>query len=133
MVWIYAFESDPKFGPDAQTLLNAIDLGRHTLLTSYFLLAELLVAPVKRQNGFLSAAYRRAILARSGHVIPFTERAANTFAHIRATEKVSPPDAIHLALAGSAGVDVFVTGDTQVKPLLVPGVGEIVGLGHKIV
>ena len=132
MVWIYALESNPEFGTQAQSILKALDKGQHTLLTSHFLLAELLVAPVKKGDVFLAASHGQALRSRSGHVVQFTERVAAAFAQIRAQKQVSSPDAIHLALAASAGADLFVTGDTRLKRLVVPGIGQIVDLSYTL-
>ena len=132
MVWIYAFEANPLFGTQAQQVLDAVELRRHTLLTSHFLLAELLVAPVKKSDVFLTTSYRRALLARSGQVVSFTEHAADAFAHIRAVQRVSPADAIHLALAASAGADFFVSVDARLKKVTVPGGCQIVDLSHPL-
>ena len=72
-------------------------------------------------------------MAKSGQVVPFTERAARMFAQVRAQQKVSSPDAIHFAIAASAGVDLFVTGDARLKRVSVPGIGRVVDFSYKLV
>jgi predicted nucleic acid-binding protein len=41
---------------------------------------------------------------------------------IRAQTRVSQADGIHLASAAAAGVDLFVTNDTQLQKLAIPGI-----------
>ena len=43
--------------------------------------------------------------------------------------RVTPADAIHLASAAAAGVDLFLTNDRALQPLLIPGIHFIAGLG----
>lgn len=126
MVWVYALEDHPEFGKQAQGLLRQIRIGRHTTLTSHFLLAELLVPHVRRRDPFIIAAYRQMMLASPAReVIPFGTDAAMRFAEVRAVHRVKQPDAIHLALAASSGADAFITADTRLNKLTVPGIGLI--------
>ncbi len=126
MVWVYALENHPRFGIDALQLLKRIRTGNHITLTSHFLLGELLVPHIRRQDQFTIAAYRRMMLeSPANEVIPFSADAAMRFAELRAAHKVKQPDAIHLALAASANADAFVTADSRLNKLSVPGIGGI--------
>ena len=126
MIWVYALENHPTFGKPAQQLLGMIRRGQHTTLTSSFLLAELLVPHVRRQDRFVIASYRRMLSASPAmEVVPFGEEAALHFAAIRAAHKVKQPDAIHLALAASAGADAFLTIDNRLKALTIPGINLV--------
>jgi hypothetical protein len=53
---------------------------------------------------------------------------------IRATTSAKPADAIHLAAAAAAGVDVFFTNDTRLLKLhlRIPGIQYITGLNAQI-
>src|ERR1700676_5118076 len=114
MVWIYAFEGNSPFGAAAQTLLRNLRATGHTVLVSHFLLAELLVVPVRSGNTFLIASYKRAMLASSTvELASFTADAAVTFATRRARHRTPSADAIHLSLAATAQADVFVTADSR--------------------
>ena len=42
-----------------------------------------------------------------------------------ATGEAKPADALHLALAASAGADYFVTTDTKLHSLIIPGIIHI--------
>jgi predicted nucleic acid-binding protein len=133
MVWIYLFEGSPDFGTSAQALLSYIRAGEHTLLTSHFLLGEILVVPIRKNDAFTVASYRRMLVETSAvEVLPFTAETAVQFATIRAAHRTSSPDALHLALAASGGADVFVTGDGGLTKLSVPGIGQIVDLSYRL-
>jgi len=56
------------------------------------------------------------------HFLPFDEGAVLTFSRLRAKEKLKVADAIHLACAASAGIDLLLTGDKQLLKLHVPGI-----------
>ena len=126
MVWIYALEDHPTFGAAAQQLLLSLRAGRHTILSSHFLLAEVLVLPTRQRDAFTIAAYKRTLLVSdSVSVIPFHADAAGRFAELRATQRVKSPDAIHLALAASARADAFLTTDIRLLQLTIPGISRI--------
>ncbi len=128
MVWIYALEGNERFGAHAQALLTALRRGRHGLLASNFVLAEVLVAPRRDGDSALVQSYRWAIRSREVELVPFTQRTAVAFADIRGRFRVKAPDAIHLALAATGSADVFVTVDERLQRLMVPGIGRIAGL-----
>ena len=133
MVWIYAFEGNPHFGSAAQSFIRGLRNGQHTLLTSHFLLGELLVLPLRNNNSFLIAAYKQALTeSTTVEVVPFTAEVATTFARCRATYRTHPADSIHLALAASAGCDSFVTVDSRLQKLSLPGIGKIIDLTQSV-
>lgn len=132
MVWIYAIEANPQFGPTAQDLLRKIRASGHTLLTSHMLLAELLVAPARKDDTATVAAYRRMLTGPGVEVVPFTAEVAVRFGYIRAQFRTQPADSIHLALAANAGADKFVSGDILLSRIAVPGIGQIVDLNYQV-
>jgi predicted nucleic acid-binding protein len=96
MVWIYLIEGNSQFGTSVQALLNGIRTGGHTLLTSNFLLGEILVEPVRKNDAFTVASYRRMLVETSAvEVVPFTAETAVQFAAIRAAHRTSSPDSLH--------------------------------------
>jgi predicted nucleic acid-binding protein len=54
--------------------------------------------------------------------LSFDGSAVDTFASLRAEQKLATADAIHLACAASKSVDLFLTGDKQLTKQIVPGV-----------
>lgn len=133
MVWIYAFEGNPHFGSAAQSFIRNLRNGRHILLTSHFLLGELLVLPFRNNDSFLIAAYQQALTeSATVEVVPFTSEVATTFAHCRAAHRTHQADSIHLALAASARSDFFVTVDSRLRNISFTGIGKIVDLTYSV-
>lgn len=64
--------------------------------------------------------------------LPFDEKAVSPFSKLRATTKLRAPDAIHLACAAAAGIDLYLTGDTQLFKLDVPGIQFIADFNSPI-
>jgi predicted nucleic acid-binding protein len=58
-------------------------------------------------------------------MVPLSTDVAERFADIRAITRVKPADALHLAFAASAGTDYFVTTDTKLHALNIPGIKHI--------
>jgi len=98
------------------------------LCTGAFTLGELLVAPEKQNDQILRDKIQTYFDGPSVEVLPFDTVTARQYAKIRSSGKVSPADAIHLATASSASVDLFLTNDREVQKLIVPGIQFIDGL-----
>jgi predicted nucleic acid-binding protein len=109
MLWVYCFEGHPAFGPPTQTFVNRMRAARHEFLSSHLILAEVPVLPKRNRDIFTATTYRRFFLSSAVHLIPFALDPAERFADLRAAARVKPADALHLALAASAGADYFVT------------------------
>jgi hypothetical protein len=62
--------------------------------------------------------------------LPFDLAAARNFARLRArtTQRIRPPDAIQLACAATAGVDLFITNVTRLHGLHVDGIQFITSI-----
>jgi predicted nucleic acid-binding protein len=98
---------------------------RSVFLSSHLILAEVLVVPKRNSDLFTSMKYRRFFLSSAVSLIPFATEVAERFADIRASTRVKPADALHLALAASGGVDCFVTTDTRLHSLTISGIARI--------
>jgi predicted nucleic acid-binding protein len=89
---------------------------------------EVLVRPVAMK----AAAVERRYLEFFRHpiigVLPFDLRAAEAYARIRQDRAIRPPDAIQLACAAAAGVDLFMTNDNRLGKRLVPRINFITSL-----
>lgn len=132
MLFIYLVEDHREFGEPVKKLLSLCEQQGHSIHASVFTLAELLVAPRKTGNTELAEAFRQTLRPPAVHLIPFTERTANRCADIRATMKVTPADAIQLACASEAGMNLFVTHDKTLHGKKVLGIDFIIGLDGKI-
>jgi len=61
-------------------------------------------------------------------LLPFTVETAERYARIRGDNRVSPPDAIHLASAAHAGVNLFLTNDHRFARASDSGIDFIAGM-----
>lgn len=112
---------------------KTIDLRRRMLqrgdqlLTSAMTLGEILVRPMELGDEVAAQKYE-ADLSRGATIIPFDLKASRIYAKIRTDRGVKPPDAIQLACAANAVVDLFVTNDTRLQGKFVPGIQFIASL-----
>ena len=91
------------------------------LLTSALTLGEVLVKPMEADDQGLRQRYEHAITT-GATVLPFDMRAAPRFAEIRRDRSIRAPDAIQLACASAAGVDLFITNDDRLSRKRVRGI-----------
>lgn len=97
------------------------------IVTTAMTLGEVLVKPTKLGQTTLIEQYDRAIRT-TAQVISFEPSIAWRYASLRATHTIRNADAIQLACAAHVGVDLFITNDTQLQSLNVPGIGFIAPL-----
>lgn len=97
------------------------------LYTSTLTLGELLVKPLEASDPELAAKYEDA-LSKGATIVPFGTDAARTFASIRRDRSIRPPDAIQLACAAQAKVDLFITNDDRLSKKIVPGIQFLTSL-----
>ena len=123
-VFIYLFEDYEPFSSMVDSVWRRMIQRGDKLVTSAMTLGELLVKPSKLGQASLIEQYDRAIRARA-QVISFDPQVAWRYATLRATHTIRNPDAIQLACAAHAGVDLFLTNDQRLHSLNVPGIGFI--------
>jgi predicted nucleic acid-binding protein len=99
------------------------------LLTSTLTLGEVLVKPLERGDEELCRKYEEAITAPA-LMLPFDAKAARIYARLRCDRSFRAPDAIQLACAAAARVDLFITNDTRLQGKHVEGIQFIVPLEH---
>lgn len=126
-LYIYLFEDYGKLSELAVNLRSKMLQRGDQLLTSTLTLGEVLVKPTERGNINLCRKYEHAITATS-LVIPFDVEAAKRYATLRCDRSLRAPDAIQLACAASARVDLFITNDEHLHGKEVPGIQFIVAL-----
>ncbi len=61
-------------------------------------------------------------------LLPFTAASADRYARVRAQHRVAPADAVHLAAASQAGVELFLTNDRHLQGLVVEGIGFVAAM-----
>jgi len=132
MLFIYWLEAHAKYGPQVEQIYRRMSKRHDTLCTSVFTVGEILTGAYK--TGLQPQAQRIREFFESGAVqlLPFDIKTADRYAAIRAGQNVSPADAIHLASASQANVDVYLTNDTGLKKILIPGIKFIAGLDGSI-
>jgi predicted nucleic acid-binding protein len=94
------------------------------VVTSTLTSGEVLVQPMRKRRDDLVAQYTAAFAQM--HLIEFDRSAAFRFAQLRSHyAALAPPDAVQLACASVAGVDLFLTNDRRLSRLHIAGIGLI--------
>ncbi len=102
------------------------------LFTSALTLGEVLVKPIEAGRDELRLRYEHAINEAST-VLPFDTLAAPYYAAIREDRSIRPPDAIQLACAAAAGIDLFITNDERLCQSIVQGIQFIQSLDQSFI
>jgi predicted nucleic acid-binding protein len=128
-LFIYLLESR---GPDYELVANLrrsmLSRGDQ-LFTSTLTIGEILVKPVERHDEELARKYVDAI-TKSSVTVDFDLQAAKIYAGLRGNRTLRPPDAIQLACAAAARVDLFITNDSRLYSMQVEGIQFIVPLAR---
>lgn len=91
------------------------------LYTSALSVGEILIKPLETGNEVLARRYESALVS-GAVIIPFDLEPARLYASIRKDRTIRPPDAIQLACASHARVDLFITNDERLSTKSVPHV-----------
>jgi predicted nucleic acid-binding protein len=126
-VFIYLLEDYRELSEKAASLRQRMKSRGDQLFTSCFTLGEVLVKPLEHGDTDLSRRYEKAISSTS-NLIPFDTSAAKRYALLRQDKTIKPPDAIQLACASAANIDLFVTNDGRLQGKNVVGIQFIVSL-----
>ena len=126
-LFIYLLEGADEHARQVVQLRRAMLERGDQLLTSALTLGEVLVKPIELDADELRRKYEEVITS-TATIIPFDEKAAASYARLRLDRSLRPPDAIQLACAGAAGVDLFITNDARLQSKRVPGIQFIVPL-----
>jgi predicted nucleic acid-binding protein len=132
MLFIYLLEANPIFGTRVQLLHQEMLRRGDILCTSIFTVGEVLTGPRKRNDIAGVNSLKKFFGGKDIEILPFTIEAADRFSVIRAGERVSQADGIHLASAAAAGVDLFITNDDKLRKLRIPGIRFFADLDGKL-
>lgn len=99
------------------------------LYTSALTLGEILIKPMEAGNESLARRYE-AVLLQGAVIIPFDVEPARLYASIRKDRTIRPPDAIQLACAAHARVDLFITNDERLSAKSIPHIHFVSSLQH---
>ncbi len=133
MLLIYLLDANPRFSKRVEELLRVSYLRNDQLLTSYLGLGEVMAGAAKSRVPTTPATIRATIDEMGFSYLPFAEGAVEPFSQLRSVHRVKTADAIHLACAAAAGVDLFLTGDRELTKLFVPGIQFIADFENPIV
>jgi predicted nucleic acid-binding protein len=120
-LFIYLFEDYGELSQRVSEVRTRMLSRGDVLLTSALTLGEVLVKPLEVGDTALASRYEDAIV-RSATVLAFTRDTSRRYAEIRRDRSVRAPDAVQLACAAAAGVDLFLTNDDRLTNKTVPGV-----------
>lgn len=122
MLFIYLLEDHPMYTLRSRQLLERAYKRGDSLYTSYLALGEVMAGAEISPEPQKTLAIRETLEEMGFSYLPFDEGAVGPFSRLRAKEKLKIADAIHLACAASAGIDLFLTGDKQLVKLDIPGI-----------
>jgi len=111
-LFVYLFEGGEFATRVRQVRSRMLDRGDQ-LVTSALTLGELLVKP--RQKGEAALRDHETTIRQIATILPFDAESAPRYAAIRADRTIKAPDAIQLACAATAGVDLFITNDDRLS------------------
>ena len=126
-LFIYLLEDKEELTERVVSLRERMGERNDELLTSTLTVGEILVRPLEAGDERLADQYEHA-LAAAATILPFDGPAAREFASIRRDRTIRPPDAIQLACAAAAGVDLLITNDQRLSRKVVPGIHFIQSL-----
>ncbi len=118
-LFIYLIEDHGELSERVAQLRNRMIERSDDLYTSALTLGEILVKPIEAGNEVLGRRYEAA-LRQGAAIIPFDVEAARLYAGIRKDRTIRPPDAIQLACAAQARVDLFITNDERLSTKSIP-------------
>ncbi|MDP2735009.1 MAG: PIN domain-containing protein [bacterium] len=126
-LFIYLIEDYEDLSEKVASLKKRMNERNDKLYTSSLTLGEILVKPVEEQEESLVRQYQDT-LKMGTHLLSFDEAAAVQYARIRRDRSIRPPDAIQLACAAAAGMDLFITNDERLSQKSVKGIHFITSL-----
>lgn len=132
MLLIYLLERNPDFRPRADALLARSRRRGDALFTSCLAVGEVMAGVERFEQPLKATAIRETLDEIGFRYLPFDGGAIRPFSLLRGREKLRVADATHLACAASAGIDLYLTGDTQLFRLDVPGIQFIADFNSPI-
>lgn len=126
-LFIYLIEDYGDLSERVASLRKRMVERRDDLYTSALTLGEILVRPLDAGDEVLSRRYEAA-LRQGSTIVPFDVETARLYAGIRNDRTIRPPDAIQLACAAQARVDLFITNDERLSMKTIPRIQFVTSL-----
>jgi uncharacterized protein len=120
MLFIYLLEDNKQFVSRIEAIYERMEARGDSLFTSFLSLGEVLAGAHKSPRK--AQEIRDVFSAMNVQLLPFDAGSVDTFAALRAVQKLPTADSIHLACAGSGGMDLFLTGDKRLAKQIIPGI-----------
>ena len=130
-LFIYLMEGSGERARTVVSLRERMLTRGDELYTSALTLGEILVKPAEAGDTVLLQEYEQTISA-GAVIVPFDHFAARAYAAIRKDRGIRPPDAIQLACAVNARVDLFITNDERLNQKVIPGIHFITSLDRTL-
>lgn len=127
-LFIYLFEDSEVLGARVTQLREGMLQRGDQLFATALTVGETLVRPVALGDIGLQNRYLQFFQSSTITLLPFASDAALHYARIRQDRSIKPADAIQLASAAAAGIDLFVTNDDRLAGKIVLGVKFISSL-----
>ena len=128
MLFVYWFEDNPQYADRVEAIYRRMRQRKDKLMTSTFTLGEVLAGFHRSGKAGEAGKIRHLFESFEVELIPFSAETAESYGQIRGINRVAPADAIHLACAANAAVDLFLTNDRELRGLVIPGIHFIAGL-----
>lgn len=122
------FQENPGFHPRIAVLLDRMMERGDRHCGSLWSLCELMALPCQRHDPDGMARLHAFFHSPAIELLPLGPQAAVRFAEIRAASRIPSADALHLAIAAAAGVNVFLTNNLRLHRLKISGIDFITGL-----
>jgi predicted nucleic acid-binding protein len=132
MLFIYWLEAHPVHGPQVEQIYRRMGARGDQLCTSVLTIGEVLTGAYKTGRTDVANQIKKFFKSGELRVLPFSSEVAERYALIRAQQRVSPADAIHLATASTAHVDLYLTNDVKLRKLVIDGIKFFAGLDGNI-
>jgi predicted nucleic acid-binding protein len=132
MLFAYMFEGHPEFKSRVAHIARRMEERGDTLCTSVFTAGETLAGPSRTQRWDEISRVREFFRSPELRLLDFRLSTAEIFAEIRGRGGISSGDAIHLACAAEARVDLFLTHDKRLARKIIPGIQFITTLDTNV-
>lgn len=129
-LFIYLLEGSPTFGKSVRELGRRMEARRDRFVTSTLTIGEILVKPIRENDSDSEKRYRAFFSGSEIQIVVFDADAAQYYARLRQDAGIRVADAIQLACAAAAKVDLFITNDDRLSRKNIPGINFITSLAR---